>query len=161
MLHAIIARACTQRPLTHAFAYDSLLWSRQKVPPATLFCIGRGFLYYKYILRLYEDDIKFFGPGVAALLERIPDAGSLRAAAASMNMAYSKAWKIMHRAEEMLGFPLLESHIGGAGGGGAAVTERAQIFLACYREFETRLHQTADRLFAEIFENKERMNEEL
>lgn len=91
---------------------------------------------------------------MAALLTRIPDHGSLRAAAASMNMAYSKAWQIIHRAEEVLGFPLLESRIGGAGGGGAAVTEAGRAFLSRYEEFASRLHTAADSLFEEIFEKR-------
>ena len=39
---------------------------------------------------------KCFGPGVAELLRRVDEHRSLRAAAQSMNMAYSKAWTILH-----------------------------------------------------------------
>ena len=38
---------------------------------------------------------KFFGEGPARLMHGVEEWGSLRAAAASMNMAYTKALKIM------------------------------------------------------------------
>ena len=77
-------------------------------------------------LRLLDDEgQRRFGPGVAALLEKVREKRSLRAAAASMGMAYSKAWRIVRTAEEALGHKLLDSTIGGrhgadGGGGGLA-----------------------------------------
>ena len=41
------------------------------------------------------------------------ETGSLRAAAMSMGMAYTKALAIMRRAEKNLGFPLTARRIGG------------------------------------------------
>ena len=69
--------------------------------------------------RFLQNGQRFFGPGVAELLERVREHRSLRAAAASMEMAYSKAWRIIHEAEEGFGFRLLDSTIGGRHGGGA------------------------------------------
>ena len=40
----------------------------------------------------------------------------------SMNMAYSKAWRIIRTAETVFGCKLLSSTIGGAHGGGAVLT---------------------------------------
>ena len=59
-------------------------------------------------IRFFTSE-KCFGPGVAALLEGIRETHSLRAAAAEMGMAYSKAWTIMKNAEKELGFPLTET----------------------------------------------------
>lgn len=42
---------------------------------------------------------KFFGPGVASLLRLVERTGSLQTAAAEMQMSYSKAWKIIRKAE--------------------------------------------------------------
>ena len=53
----------------------------------------------KLTVRLYsDDDERCFGPGIATLLHRVDAHRSLRAAAASMGMAYSKAWRIVRRA---------------------------------------------------------------
>ena len=57
-------------------------------------------------------DRKCFGPGVAQLLALVDELHSLRAAAMSMSMAYSKAWTVIRSAEEGLGFKLLTSTAG-------------------------------------------------
>ena len=49
-------------------------------------------------VRLFTDQ-KCFGPGIAELLHRVDEHHSLRAAAQSMELAYSKAWTIMKNAE--------------------------------------------------------------
>ena len=68
---------------------------------------------------LYDDDYnRFFGEGPCRLLHAIEETGSLRAAAASMNMAYTKAFSMIKRAEKSLAFPLTETITGGRGGGG-------------------------------------------
>ena len=49
--------------------------------------------------RVFSDQ-KCFGPGVSQLLKRVDELHSLRAAALSMSMAYSKAWKTLRQAGE-------------------------------------------------------------
>ena len=80
--------------------------------------------------RFLQNGQRFFGPGVAELLERVREHRSLRAAAASMEMAYSKAWRIIHEAEEGFGFRLLDSTIGGRHGGGASELLSKLFFLS-------------------------------
>lgn len=88
------------------------------------------------------------------LLERVGRLGSLRAAAADMEMAYSKAWTIIRNAEEVLGYALLESTVGGRKGGGAKITEEGGAFMDKYRTFDSELHHRAEELFNEIFVRK-------
>ena len=76
-------------------------------------------------LRLVKED-KLFGPGAAQLLAGVDELGSLRRSAARMEMSYNKAWSVIHGCEEQLGFALLERRIGGAGGGGAVLTEKGR-----------------------------------
>ena len=102
---------------------------------------------------------KCFGPGVAELLRRVDEHRSLRAAAQSMNMAYSKAWTILHTAEEELGFPLLDVRIGGRHGGGAALTENARRVLGAYERVCARLREQGEAIFAEEFSSFERVEE--
>jgi molybdate transport system regulatory protein len=68
-----------------------------------------------------------------------------------MGMAYSKAWRIVKTAETALGFPLLESSVGGKGGGKALLTDRGRRFLVAYRKFESVVHAYADEIFEDIF----------
>ena len=107
-------------------------------------------LRYTLMLRMYGEE-KIFGPGIAELLERVDETHSLRKATLDMGMAYSKAWRIVKTAENALGFPLLESTIGGRGGGSAKLTERGKRFLVAYRRFESVVHAYADEIFEEMF----------
>lgn len=102
----------------------------------------------KLTVRLYgEAEQRCFGPGMAELLERVREHRSLRAAAASMNMAYSKAWRILRTAEEALGYPLLHSTIGGRSGGGAVLTAEAERLLAFYRQYTAEVTAFAHERF--------------
>ena len=104
----------------------------------------------KLSVRLFTDD-KCFGPGIASLLLRVEKCHSLRSAAASMGMAYSKAWTILKSCEKHLGFKLVISTIGGKNGGGAALTENALKMLKAYNEYCDALNAYADRLLDEKF----------
>lgn len=102
-------------------------------------------------VRLFTDE-KCFGPGIAELLRQVDSHRSLRAAAQSMKMAYSKAWTIMHNAEKGLGFRLLDVRTGGKNGGGAVLTEEARRMLAAYDRYCRRLREESERIFAQEFD---------
>lgn len=101
---------------------------------------------YKLSVRLFTED-KCFGPGLATLLALVRERRSLRAAAAEMGMAYSKAWRILRDCETALGFPLLDSTTGGKNGGGAVLTPKGERLLADYEDFCRGLTAQADVLF--------------
>ena len=102
-------------------------------------------------IRIFADE-KCFGPGIAVLLQKVQELHSLRAAAMSIGMAYSKAWTILKNAQQHLGFELLHSTTGGKHGGGATLTPEAAALLAAYREYCSELNTFAMTLFAEKFE---------
>ncbi|MBE7007540.1 MAG: LysR family transcriptional regulator [Ruminococcaceae bacterium] len=108
-------------------------------------------------VRLFTDR-KSFGPGIAELLRRVDEHHSLRAAAQSMEMAYSKAWTITKNAEEGLGFKLLVSSTGGKGGGGATLTGEAREFLEAYDRYCAKLRAYGDKLLEEEFAFYQRAN---
>lgn len=101
-------------------------------------------------LRLFTDR-KCFGPGVATLLHGVERLHSLRAAAQEMEMAYSKAWRIVREAEDQLGFKLLSSSAGGKNGGGAVLTPEGARFLAAYDGYCGALRQQAETAFRACF----------
>jgi molybdate transport system regulatory protein len=74
-----------------------------------------------------------FGDGPARLLDGVEQTGSLRKAASELGMSYNKAWRILHAAEQRLGFPLLDRSVGGSLGGGSHLTPRAQDLMVRYR----------------------------
>lgn len=110
----------------------------------------------KLTVRLYTDDEeRCFGPGVATLLSRVEEHHSLRQAAASMGMAYSKAWRILKKAEEGFGCKLLHSTIGGVHGGGAVLTNEAKQLLTSYESYCADLRAYGQKRFKEIFSDNE------
>lgn len=109
-------------------------------------------LQLKLTIRLFtEDNQRCFGPGVATLLEQVQAHHSLRAAAVSMEMAYSKAWRIIRTAEETFGFKLLRSTIGGQHGGGAVLTNEAEQLLIAYRAYQADVTTYAQEHFDASF----------
>ncbi|MBD9252269.1 LysR family transcriptional regulator [bacterium] len=100
--------------------------------------------------RVFSDQ-KCFGPGVSQLLKRVDELHSLRAAALSMSMAYSKAWTILRAAEAGLGFKLLSSTAGGRHGGGAVLTDEARRMLRAYDDYCEKLRSYGEQLFEETF----------
>jgi molybdate transport system regulatory protein len=94
---------------------------------------------------------KFFGEGPYRLLCGISRCGSLRAACQSMDMAYTKALRLLSRAERHCGFPLTCRTIGGSGGGGSVLTREAEELLKRYESFQSSCGQLADRLYQTTF----------
>ena len=77
-----------------------------------------------------------FGPGKARLLELIDEHGSIRSAAAAMNMSYRHAWLLLQAVEDTFGAPVISTATGGAKGGGAKLTELGRSLVAKYRAIE-------------------------
>lgn len=107
----------------------------------------------KVTLRLDDQEgQRRFGPGVAALLSEVRVRKSLRAAAGSMGMAYSKAWRIIRSAEDAFGCKLLDSTIGGRHGGGAVLTPAAEALLDAYQVLRAEVNAYAQERFREHFQ---------
>ena len=63
----------------------------------------------RYRLWFERDGEYVLGGGVAALLQSIHELGSLKKAAEKLDIPYRGAWGRIHKAEEALGLPLVES----------------------------------------------------
>ena len=96
------------------------------------------------------DDIgeRFFGEGPCRLLHRIEETGSLRAAAQAMGLSYSKALRMVKRAEKELGFALTRKTIGGRGGGGSTLTDEARNFMERYEAYRDACGLTASSIIS-------------
>jgi molybdate transport system regulatory protein len=111
----------------------------------------------KYKLWLDQDG-KAFGDGPLNLLQHVDTTGSLNTAAKNMKMSYSQAYNLIKTLEKRLGFTLIESKIGGSGGGGSTLTQEAKLLMAEYENFsfecETLLQQTFEKYFTSFFKTK-------
>lgn len=103
-------------------------------------------------ITFYDDNgNKFFGEGPARLLHAIEEHGSLRTAALSMDMAYSKALKILKNAEATLGFALTTRTAGGKSGGGSQLTPKGKEWLNRYENYKEACIHANERLYLEFF----------
>lgn len=102
---------------------------------------------------VFGDGVKL-GDGRAQLLEFIDELGSLRKAAARLEMSYRNAWGYLRDLEHAAGFKLLERQAGGGPAGGMRLTQRGKVFVANYRLFRTQVDATVARQFARVFHGR-------
>ena len=93
-------------------------------------------------LRILFDGA-MLGPGKAELLDRIRETGSIAAAGRQMAMSYKRAWMLVEEMNAAFHAPLVDSARGGAGGGGARLTEAGQEVLRLYRDAVSRAEEAA------------------
>lgn len=87
-------------------------------------------------IRVQLGDWPLFGPGKAALLAAIEEAGSISGAARLLGMSYRRAWDLVDSMNRNFREPLVHASPGGRGVGGARVTPLGRDALAAYREVE-------------------------
>lgn len=88
-----------------------------------------------------------FGRGAAILLRGIEENGSLNKTAKNLHMAYSKAWSMIKKVEEGLGFQLIERY----GARGSKLTEDGKKFLDLYEQYEKDVEDYAKASFEKTF----------
>ena len=103
-----------------------------------------------YILN--KEGRKTFGKGPWLLLQKTEELGSLNKAAQSMDMAYSKAFRLIKDAEEAVGTPLLERRTGGKSGGGSSLTPAAREWMHKYTTWEQSVKEYMLASYHDIFE---------
>lgn len=101
-------------------------------------------------LRLLFGDRLVFGPGKGELLARIAETGSIAAAGRAMGMSYKRAWALVEEMNASFRAPLVLSVRGGAGGGGAVLSEDGQAVLAAYRDLLAAVDTAAEPGVARI-----------
>jgi len=98
-------------------------------------------------LWIEKDSSKVFGDGPWDILSRVERTGSLRQAAAEIKMSYSQAWRLIRMIENKLGYPLLEKHSGGSGGGYSKLTAKAVELTGAYSRFRREAEQSMEILY--------------
>ena len=99
-----------------------------------------------------DNGIKFFGEGPCQLLRCVEKTGSLRAAAMEMEMAYSKASKLLKQAENNLGFSLTTRSTGGKDGGGSVLTPEGKQWLEQYEAYRDACVKANQVLYRQFFQ---------
>lgn len=87
-------------------------------------------------LRVMQGSDILLGPGKADLLEAIARCGTIRDAAAALDMSYMRAWTLVRAMNAGFRKPLVVVQRGGSLRGGAELTPTGQRTLELYRELE-------------------------
>ena len=90
----------------------------------------------RFRLRVTQGGQIAVGPGRIELLEAVRDAGSISAAARSLDMSYRRAWMLLDELNRCLRAPVVESVHGGAQGGGSRLTDTGRELVRLYRNIE-------------------------
>ncbi len=85
------------------------------------------------------------------LLRCVAETGSLAEAAQRMGLSYRRAWGKVREIERNLGLSLVESEVGGAGGGGSRLTKDGERLVAIYQRFRRKMEGDLGREFRELF----------
>jgi molybdate transport system regulatory protein len=85
------------------------------------------------------------------LLEIVAETGSLADAAERLGLSYRRAWGKIREIEANLGFKLVESTVGGTGGGGTRLTSAGRDLVDRYTRFRSRLELIAEQEFEDCF----------
>jgi len=97
-----------------------------------------------------SGDETFLAYGRVLLLEKIRELGSISAAGRAIGMSYRRAWWHVETMNRLARRPLVETAVGGKGGGGTRLTPEGEEAVRLYRELDDRARSFEARLDAAL-----------
>jgi len=85
------------------------------------------------------------------LLETIATTGSISAAAEALDVPYRRAWEKLQEIEKGLGFKVVETAIGGVGGGGARLTPAGEKAIVQFKQFAEGFEEDVAKRYEAVF----------
>lgn len=107
-------------------------------------------------LRIGKKGLFIIDADFAYVLELADKCRSLAKACQQAEVSYSNTWKNIKLAEEQLGFIILQSSRGGAGGGGSKLTRRGKAFLTRYKRMLRSVERYSQKQFEKYFKEEGR-----
>lgn len=101
-------------------------------------------------IHISNDDKLLVNQERIQLMRDIASTGSLSKASEKTGISYNKAWKILEAVNRVSGSPVLEKTRGGAGGGGAVLTNYGRLILKEYEAIEKAVNRFKVKLNTEI-----------
>ena len=98
-----------------------------------------------------EKEAAFFSHRQKLLLYLLEDTHNMRTACACCGVAHSKAWDMINRLEQNLGYSVVERHRGGKSGGSTHLTPEGRQFLEAYHDLEQAVHRFTQEEFKKLF----------
>src|SRR5262245_59411824 len=97
-------------------------------------------------LEVETDAGATLGGNRVRLLEAIDRLGSISKAARQIPMSYKTAWDALDDLDNLADFPVIERSVGGAGGGGARLTDYGRRLVAMFRAVQDESQSAVDIL---------------
>jgi molybdate transport system regulatory protein len=88
-------------------------------------------------IRIDFEGARRVGQGKVRLLELIEEHGSISSAARAMKMSYRRAWLLADELNRMFQEPVVETQMGGRGGGNAKLSPLGRRLVTLYRSIES------------------------
>jgi molybdate transport system regulatory protein len=107
----------------------------------------------RFNLWIESDGMVVLSPWRVRLLETIAATGSITAAAEQLHVPYRRAWEKLQEIERGLGVKVVDTAVGGAGGGGAHLTEAGRQAVARFHAFAAGFEAEVARRYARAFSN--------
>jgi molybdate transport system regulatory protein len=92
-----------------------------------------------------------FGFGLCEMLRAVDQAGSIKQAAADLGKSYRHVWGRIKEAERVLGWPLVATHVGGAGTQRSALTPEARAMVGRFLALRARMAELLETEHARLF----------
>jgi molybdate transport system regulatory protein len=105
----------------------------------------------KFNLWIEQDGVVVLSAWRLRLLEAIDAAGSISAAAEKLRIPYRRAWEKLQEMEQGMGLKLVDTAVGGAGGGGAHLTEAGRAAMERFRAFAAGFDEVVAARYAAAF----------
>ncbi len=103
--------------------------------------------------RITLGDAIALGPGKIDLLEAIDRAGSISAGARELGLSYKRAWDMVATMNACFESALVSREKGGAGGGGAHLTDLGKRVATLYRKMEAKADKATTKEWDAIRES--------
>jgi molybdate transport repressor ModE-like protein len=101
-----------------------------------------------------EKETVFFDNRAKLLLYLVSETMSVSKACELMSMSYAKAWKVLNKLEDELGYRMIQRRQGGSRIGRTLLTQKGMDFLQAYMEYEDSVFTYARSEFVRIFKDK-------
>ncbi len=85
------------------------------------------------------------------LLRLIDETGSLSHAAEAMHLSYRRAWGKLKEIEQNLGVKLVDTTVGGAGGGSSRLTPEGRLLIERYERLQAGAEHELAQQFSRTF----------
>ena len=108
----------------------------------------------KFNLWIEQDGQVVLSAWRVRLLEAIDTSGSISAAAEQLNVPYRRAWEKIQEIEQGLGLKVVDTAVGGVGGGGAHLTAAGRNAVAQFQAFADGFDQQVAARYTAAFREK-------